>query len=144
MAVNAADAWQQSGSRADRPYRAASRDDRAMPGDRSGSLRRKRVLVTLLLGASDREALGIEFAADPLDHIIMRWMFGIADRLEEIGITPDAAAIVVNPKAAIPADTMTSADQRVRARCRTRAPSTAPQPKLPRSTPYPTGLPLIR
>src|SRR3954454_22731182 len=36
MAVNAADAWQESGSRADRPYRAAPRGDRTTSTDRPG------------------------------------------------------------------------------------------------------------
>src|ERR1700730_15269767 len=46
------------------------------------------------------------------------------------------AAIVVRPKIAIPADTITSAHHRDRERCITRAPSTAPQPKQRSRIPY--------
>jgi len=53
-------------------------------------------------------------------------------------------AIVTRPNIAMPTDTMTSADQRARARCMIIAPPIAPSPKHPSRMPYPSGLPLIR
>ena len=35
--------------------------------------------------------LGIEFLVDPFHHVVMLGVFRTADRLQEIGISPDAA-----------------------------------------------------
>ena len=40
------------------------------------------------------EVLGIEFLVDPFHHVVVLGVLRIADRLQEIRISPDAAAIV--------------------------------------------------
>ncbi len=69
-----------------------------------------------------------------------RWAHPQAARVVLLGLALNPVAIVLSPKAKTPLDTTTSADHRVRTRCMTNPPSTAPKPKAPSSSPYPVGL----